>query len=404
MKSVGAALGAAAACAAASAHAEDLRFDFAGFVQTEARAFFEPPQFTRQTSQRLGLSVAVQPELRVDAGDFRFTLVPFARWDSIEKGAYGGRTRADLREANIFYQSADWDLTVGLAKVFWGRAESENIVDIVNQTDFAEDSDGDEKLGQPMVQFNYLTDIGQVGLFVMPGFRDRTFVDGRNRNGFALPVDADDPDFEAGAGRWHPDLAFAYSHFIDEFDFRVSHFYGHSREPRLVQTPGADGPKLVPAYDLIHQTGVDGQATLGPALWKLEAIHRRGQGDPFFATVAGVEYTLFSFADGRGDLGLIAEHLYDGRDDDAPTTIFDNDLFLGARYAFNDVSDTEILGGGVVDLENGATALSLEFETRLFDNWSIEADARGFVAIPDDDPLSASERDSVLQIRLNRFF
>ncbi|MEM7525282.1 MAG: hypothetical protein AAF360_16325 [Pseudomonadota bacterium] len=399
------AIGLAAIAAAAPAGAEEVRFDFSGFVQTELRTFFEAPQFQRQTAARLRASVAIQPELRADVGDLRFTLVPFARWDSLEKGAWGGRTHADLREANVFYQARDWDLTVGASKVFWGRAESANIVDIVNQTDLAEDSDGDEKLGQPMIQANYLADFGQFGFFVMPGFRDRTFVDGRNRNGFPLPVDADDPEFEAGAGRWHPDLAFAYSHFIDEFDFRISHFYGHSREPRLVQTAGADGPKLVPEYDLIHQTGIDGQATFGAALWKLEAIHRRGQGDPFFATVAGIEYTLFGFADARGDLGLIAEHLYDGRDDaDAPATPFQNDLFLGARYAFNDTSDTEIIGGGIVDLENGATSLSVEFETRLSNNWAIEADARAFLAIPNDDTLSAFEKDSVLQVRLNRYF
>jgi len=380
--------------------------DLPGAVPAERRTFVEPPQFHRQTAARLGASVAIQPELRVDSGDFRFTLVPFARWDSLEKGAWGGRTHADLREANIFYQSRDWDLTVGFGKVFWGRAESQNIVDIVNQTDLAEDSDGDEKLGQPMVQGNYLTDFGQFSLFVMPGFRDRTFVDGRNRNGLPLPIDADDPEFEAGAGRWHPDVAFAYSHFIEEFDFRISHFYGHSREPRLVATPGAGGLKLVPEYDLIHQTGLDAQATFGPALYKLEAIHRRGQGDPFFATVAGIEYSLYGFADGRGDLGLIAEHLYDGRDDDgsAPIAVFENDLFLGLRYAFNDAEETEIVGGGIVDLENGATALSVEFETRLAENWEIEADARAFVAVPDDDPLDASRRDSVLQIRLNRYF
>lgn len=397
---------AAAGVAAGPAAADALEFDLSGYAQTELRTFFEPPQFQRQTAARLGASVAVQPELRVDSGDLRFTLIPFARWDSLEKGAWGGRSRADLREANVFYQSRDWDLTVGFGKVFWGRAESENIVDIVNQTDLAEDSDGDEKLGQPMVQGAYLTDFGQFSLFVMPGFRDRSFVDGRNRNGLPLPIDADDPEFEAGAGRWHPDVAFAYSHFVDAFDFRISHFYGHSREPRLAAAAGADGPKLVPEYDLIHQTGLDAQATFGPALYKLEAIHRRGHGDPFFATVAGIEYTLYGLADARGDLGLIAEHLYDGRgeDGDAPIAVFQNDLFLGLRYAFNDPEETEILAGGVVDLENGASALSVEFETRLSNDWEIEADARVFVSAPDDDPLDASRRDSVLQIRLNRYF
>lgn len=396
-------LGLTLACLAAPA-AQAAEFDLSGYVQAELRAFPQAPQFDRQNDARIGGSIAIQPELRADVGDVRFTLIPFARWDSMEKGRWGGRTNADLREANLYLQAADWDLTVGLGKVFWGRAESRNVVDIVNQTDLAEDSDGDEKLGQPMVQFNYLTDFGQFGAFVMPGFRDRRFVDGLNRYGAPLPIDADDPEFESGLGRAHPDIAVVYSHFIDEFDFRLSHFYGHGREPRLVaNTQGAE-LALAPEYDLIHQTGFDGQATFGPWLWKLEAIHRRGQGDPFFATTAGVEYTLYQIAESRADLGLIAEHLYDGRDDRAPVTPFDHDLFVGARLALNDTADTEIIAGGIVDLESGTTQAAVEVETRLSERWAIAADGRAFIAAEDDPALAAVKNDHMIQIRLNRYF
>ena len=389
------------ACAA-TAQAQDL--DLAGYVQSEVRVFPQGPHFDRQSEARVGASFAAQPELRYDAGDFRFTFIPFARWDSIEEDHWGGRSHADLREANVYYQSRDWDLTIGLGKVFWGRAESRNVVDIINQTDGAEDIDDDEKLGQPMVQFNYLTDYGQFGLFAMPGFRDRTFVGGRNRFGAPSPIDADDPEFESSLGRAHPDVAFVYSHFINAFDFRVSHFYGHGREPRLVATAQPAGVALEPEYDLIHQTGVDGQATIGPWLFKAEAIHRRGQGDPFFATTTGIEYTLFGVAETRADLGLIVEHLYDGRDSTAPTTPFDNDAFIGARLGFNDTADSEIIAGGIVDLEHGATQAAIEVETRLSENWAIEADGRAFLWVDGDTALSSAQNDHVLQFRLNRYF
>lgn len=393
-----------AASCALSAPALAQEFDLAGYAQTELRAFPAGPQFDRQAGDRVGGSIALRPEFRYEAHDLRFTLIPFARWDSIERDDWGGRTHADLREANVYYQAADWDLTVGLGKVFWGRAESRNLVDIVNQTDLAEDVDGDEKLGQPMVQVNFLTDVGQFGAFVMPGFRDRTFPGGRNRYGLPLPVDADEPAFESGLGRAHPDVAFAYSHFVGAYDFRVSHFYGHGREPRLVAQAQPAGPALVPAYDLIHQTGLDAQATFGPWLWKIEGVHRRGQGDPFFALTTGVEYTLFGIAETRADLGLIAEHHHDGRDSRAPATPFDNDLFIGGRLAFNDAADSEIVAGAIVDLDDATTQASVEIETRLSERWAIAADGRAFLHVDEDNPLQAFKRDHVVQIRLNRYF
>lgn len=78
---------------------------------------------------------------------------------------------------------------------------------------------------------------------------------------------------------------------------------------------------------------------------------RGGHGDRFAAGVLGVEHTLFSVGPGPADLGLLAEIMLDGRGDDAPYTAFDNDVFVGFRWAFNDVQGTSILGGPIVDLD-----------------------------------------------------
>ncbi len=87
-------------------------------------------------------------------------------------------------------------MRVGFRKVFWGVTESEHLVDIVNQTDLVEDLDMEEKLGQPMVNLALIRDWGTIDLFVLPGFRERTFSGPQGRFRFNPPLDVGDSQFE----------------------------------------------------------------------------------------------------------------------------------------------------------------------------------------------------------------
>ena len=52
------------------------------------------------------------------------------------------------------------------------------------------------------------------------------------------------------------------------------------------------------------------------------------------------------------------------------------DIFSGIRLAFNDVSSTEILVGGIVDLTNASQIYSIEASRRIKDSWRIEVEGR----------------------------
>ena len=266
-----------------------------------------------------------------------------------------------------------------------------------------EDIDQEDFLGQPMVNLATQQDWGRLDVFVLPGFRERTFPGRKGRLRTALPVDEDAAEFDSDLGQAHVDVAARYAHFFGDWDVGASYFYGTGREPRLV--PNATGSRLEPRYDLIHQGGLDLQYTQDAWLWKLEAIVREGQGDVFAAAVGGFEYTLFQVFESTTDLGLLAEVLYDGRDQgEAPTTTADNDVFVGARLALNDIQDTSALLGVVVDVEDGSTALFVEAERRLGDSWKLELEGRMFLSVDDSDPLSAIEDDDLVTLRLSYFF
>ena len=132
---------------------------------------------------------------------------------------------------------------------------------------------------------------------------------------------------------------------------------------------------------------------------------RGGQGDRFFASVSGFEYTIFQVFESAADLGLLAEYLYDGRDKrNAPSTVFDNDFFSGVRLALNDVEDTTVLGGTVTDLEHGEVSTFLEVSRRIGQRWLVEFESRWFLNTDSDSPAFNFRRDGFFTIRLSRFF
>ena len=377
----------------------DENLEVRGSIAVEARWFVEDPQFDRQITG-IQPSVAVEPEMdwASNDGGFQGRLVPFLRVD----GRDGERTHADIREAFVRHIGDGWEALVGLNRVFWGVTESRHLVNIVNQIDQVENIDEEDFLGEPMLNLAIQRDYGLFSFFILPGFRERTFAGKQGRLRTPLPVDEDAAVYESGAEEWSTDIALRYSHFLDEWDIGAHYFYGTSREPRLVLSD--DATQFEPRYDQIHQLGLDLQFTKSAWLLKFEGIVREAQGT-FGAFVAGFEYTFFQIGGTDADLGVLGEYLYDSREgDEAPPTPFDNDVFLGARVALNDISDTTALAGTVIDVETQTTSFRVEGERRLGDSQKLELESQWFTNVDDKDPLAAVKRDSYVLLRLTQFF
>jgi hypothetical protein len=378
-------------------------WEISGSAAGELRIFPIKPAYPDQDDATFSPSVSFEPEIVYEwnDGDDRLTVEPFARLDAYDEN----RTHWDLREANWLHIGDGWDMVAGIGKVFWGVTESRHLVDIVNQTDLVEDIDGEDKLGQPMINLNLERDWGALSLFVLPGFRERTFPDDEARLRGPMPIDDDNATYESGAEASHVDFAVRWSHVIGDWDIGLSYFRGTGREPLFVASLGAGGqPVLVPHYDQIDQTGLDVQLTTGAWLWKLEAMTRGGHGDRFVAAVGGFEYTFFQIGGDNADLGLLTEYLYDGRDAAAPATSADDDVFMGVRLTLNDPQDSMLLAGAIVDRSSRATALSVEAERRLGDSWKLELEGRLFFGVPVDDALFGIRDDDNITLRLTRFF
>lgn len=384
---------------AALAHAGE----WSGYIAVEGRGFTQEALFPGQ-NYRGNLSLSAQPEYfhKWDNGKQSFTFVPFIRYDQHDSR----RSHADIRELTWLKAAKDYELRLGVRKLFWGVTEAEHLVDIINQTDLVENLDGEEKLGQPMVNLALIRSWGTLDLFVLPGFRDRTFPGAKGRLRPAIPVDSHRAQFESSQGRNHVDLAARWSRILGDFDIGLAHFSGTSREPRLVlAVDGAGNPVLIPFYDLIEQTSLDVQATKGSWLWKLEAISRGGQpGGRFTALTGGFEYTVVGLLESHTDLGLLAEYLFDDRGA-AATTPFDDDVFVGVRLSFNDAQSSEALVGAIVDRNTYAKALSVEASRRFGQQWKLSLEGRFFSHISEQDQtLSGLRSDDYIQLEMARHF
>ena len=389
----------------------DIYFDFSGKISIENRWFPQTNLYPHQSRHSSGF--VFEPELYFEGAEgWSFTLVPFFRYDSADSR----RTHGDLREAYFLLFGElgedEWELRVGVDRIFWGVIESNHLVDIINQVDVIEHPDQEVELGQLMAHLTLSGEWGIAELFILPHHRERTFPgrDGRLRSG--LIVDEDHPTYESSAEQWHTDFALRYSHNFGPFDVGISVFDGTSREALLLPRfgPGGTIEGLVPHYEQIRQFGLDAQMTLEDWIWKLEAIHRSGaqnlsyEEDDYAALVMGVEYTFYSVFDSPADFSLVWEWNYDERGDDA-TTIFDDDLFFAIRYALNDLHDTAFFFSMMQDREHSTNVLFLEFDRRLTDQWSMNIE--GFHLLNSDekdvqaDPI---RRDSFLELRLNYNF
>lgn len=384
--------------------------DLSAELALESRYFFEDGLQGQEQFQP-SIRGLLDYQKKLDSNSFN--MVVFGRADEEDSE----RSHLDIREAYWSHYDDDWEIKLGVSKVFWGVTESRHLVDVINQTDQVENIDSEDKLGQPMLKFSVERDWGNLDLFWLPYFRERTFAGEDGRLGtLPYPINTNSAKYESPAERWHSDFAFRYSVSLDDLDVAISHFSGTSRNPYLLFNGSITSPEFLPVYRQIEQTGLELQYIYEDWLWKLEAISSSGENQRYTAIVAGFEYTQVGLLDSAADLGWIVEYLFDDRhqqtlfEKSAPHS-FERDVFLGWRFALNNADSTEILAGLIVDPETEEALYSVEFSQRLANDLKLNAELRAFQGAEGDASSSASQlktyqlRDEdYIQLELVKYF
>jgi hypothetical protein len=389
-----------------SLFASEVEFEASGNITLEQRYFLKDALYSEQLN-RSQLSLSIVPELywQWNDGSDSVIFMPFYRVDNQDDQ----RTHADIRELAYIHASENWELRVGIRKEFWGVTEFQHLVDVINQTDGVDDFDGEDKLGQQMINLSLVHDWGIVDVLLLPGFRERTYAGEEGRLRGPLVVDEDNVSYESSAGQQHLDFALRWAHSVGDFDLGAYWFHGTNREAYLMPTTqnALQQLTLQQHYSQMDQLGVDVQATLGDWLWKFESIYRSTSLENFWATQTGFEYSFIGILESNLDLGLLMEHSWDSRgevDLGVQGSLMQNDLFLGARLAFNDMQSSEFLMGIGSDLDHNAFSFIIEASRRFGDNFIVNLDVRLLQSNDENDLLYSLNNDDHAQLSLSWYF
>jgi len=359
----------------------------------EFRYFFEEPQFETQSNHAASLSY--KPSWSTASGNSLYDFSAVMRFDEADEQ----RDLIDITELSWLYALDDWEFKAGISKVFWGVAESQHLVDIINQADLVDDLSGDSKLGQPMISLTKISDYGIFDAYVLPYFRERTFAGEQGRLRSEPIVNTDSAIYESEDEQSHIDYALRWSHSINVFDLGLSYFRGTSRDPLFSLSD--DQQYLIPNYHQIEQIGLDVQATVDAWLLKFEAIDRQANeafiSQDFEAAIAGLEYTFFSVANSSTDLGLVLEHSYDSRGEQS---FSDGLTFIGLRLALNDEQSSDLFIGCSAD----GQLCTAEGSRRIAESLKLSLRANTFSGISEDSILASQSQDDFVQLSFSYFF
>ncbi|MBT6122654.1 MAG: hypothetical protein HOH48_04730 [Candidatus Puniceispirillum sp.] len=369
---------------------------FAGEVDgtVSSRLDFYPDHADGTASQ--GRSVEVKIDAFHDFEDSRIVAELIVRADEKDSG----RRITEARQAYIRTPLAGFDIFLGNRQEFWGKAESKNVVDVINQSDAAANDGKSGKLGAPSISAERYLDIGDLQLWYITGFREKTFNDSDAHPSSGLPVGI--AQYARKDGKDADDFAARLTSFVGDWDIAGSIFYGTARDPILSVASG--GSALSPYYALQKSVGLEAQYTGDATLLKWESLHGtqsslQGSHD-FAAAVAGIEYTYFGPFETVWDIGLIGEIQHDDR----PQSAANQFGVAGVRLVFNDVADSNILFLASADRKADQSFVSFEASRRINDFTNVKLTSQFYNARTASSAFGLLSDDDAVTLTLNMFF
>ena len=371
---------------------QDSNLKLSGFTELESRYF--PKRGAYPTQKNVFGSIAGQFESTWKIkSNLIFTGKIFGRVDFVDQE----RSHFDARELYLQYElNSKVELRIGFIKEYWGRVESNRLVDIVNQTDFLESGIG-SKLGQPAISLIKKSLKSRLAFFYFPLFRPRSFPGDKGR--LWVPQSSTREIYDTDYGKHYPGLALRYSFTRSSIDAGVFYFHGLSREPIFKLT----NSQIIPQYPRTNHIGIDFQLTMPSLLFKGELSHRNfHEIDPINSAVLGVEFSPAIF-NKSSSTDFLIEYNYDDRDDKTPSGL-NHDLFLGTRYSFNDIKATSITGGVIIDTTYPSRVIKMNISRRVFKSSKITLESQAFWDLSENEFLFFVRNDSHILAKLQTFY
>jgi len=304
------------------------------------------------------------------------------------------RTFARVDELYLKYDFENDSIKVGKSIEFWGALEVRNIVDGFNPLDFRNDIYSKDKLGVYNIAYSHYTENGELSLIAKLYEQEQPMADYPYVYEF-FPIFVNyDGTLKTQESKYRPSLYLKYSGstdteyaldyaFIYENGYDSQRYFTTTTPSNLVATsPSFGSPtEFIQEAYIVNKIMTFNTLVVDSTLIKLEALYAKVDENPYVGDYShiglGVEYTLENFY-GSASLGLLSEYYrYDTYEDDKYSDLelfetMQNDLFVGARYSFNNANDSSFIGGGIFDLEYDEQSYYLKFESRAWESFKVD--------------------------------
>ena len=349
-------------------------------------------------------TASAELELGYVKDDLEFKTKLSAQQDYYDlKGTHQQTKRSFLRldELYLQYEMENDQIKIGKDIKFWGALEVRNITDGFNPTDLRADPFYVDKLGVWNASFTHYTESGGISFIVKAYEQSRDmsafpyvyyyFPETIHTNFGSAPLHYKN-DLITQSGKTRPTFYLKYSGSTDtkyplDFAIILQNGYDSQRYYSTNFSPlTGDFQAKENAY-IVNKLMTYDTLVVDSTLYKLEAVYADVEDSnvnnvsDYIHLGLGVEHTLTQVYK-EADLGLIAEYYYydtleKGKKTDLELfELFQNDLFLGLRYSFNEGNDASIITGAILDLDYNEQVYYFEYESRIAEIIKLNFDYR----------------------------
>ena len=359
-----------------------------GQLGVESRGFLDDDN-AATVDQALGLFGRLQIDHK--SKPFRERLRLYGRLDREDLE----RTILVVEEAWVEWKAKPFRVRAGFDLLNWTATEAFHPSDILNSRNLDSSIQNYDKLGEPMVSLSYKGTIGVLTAYFLPTVINPILPSPNSRLSFSPGLQTQfaylDQNGELLDDWFKPQGALRWNRGFDDFDLSF-HAVRHldRSQPSIGLLDGA--PTAL--FQTVTQLGGTYQHVLGAWILKCEggwrffepiaiqsglALLSEGTGKPNHGRLAlGLEYGT-SLASGAESTLILEGQTILGttRAEALELDLFQGDILLGYRYAFNDVDSKALLVSVILDVEDPEEIIgSAQYSQRLGDTWTFNASLR----------------------------
>ena len=400
------------------AHSFAAELSYQGHVDIESQAYLNHPQ--KKHSSNFTASTQLEVTYARDSFESIAKLSAQQDYHDLQSSSdYNDRSFIRLDEFYGKYDFSNAQIMAGKSVRFWGALEADNIVDAFNPDDLRSDLFDADKLGVWNLSYTYYTDTGELALILKVHEQDQAMPANPYVYYFFPTFVNYDKNLRTKKSKNRPSVYLQYSDSTESdrpLDYALIFEHGYDSQRYFISDGPLNGSPVnfnTHAY-LVNKLMSYNTLVIGSTLFKLEALYTdvidEKKISDYYHFGLGVEHTLTQFHE-QADLGLIAEYYkYDTLDDDKFSDldlfeVFQNDLFLGLRYSFNQGNDSTLIGGAIFDMDYNEQSYYLEYESRLAETFKLNLDYRYIE--PSQNSLTAfhlMRRHQRLSLKLGYYF